>query len=100
MKHEIRTVEVMIGMYCRAHHGDPGGLCADCADLLNYARQRIIACPFGTGKPVCNQCRVHCYQPAMRARITEVMRYAGPRMLRRHPVLALRHLFRSRRKAD
>ena len=28
-----------------------------------------------------------------------VMRYAGPRMLYHHPVLALRHLFDDRRKA-
>jgi hypothetical protein len=27
----------------------------------------------------------------MRARIKEVMRYAGPRMLYRHPILALWH---------
>jgi hypothetical protein len=31
----------------------------------------------------------------MRARIQTVMRYAGPRMLWRHPVLALRHFVRS-----
>jgi hypothetical protein len=29
----------------------------------------------------------------MRERAREVMRYAGPRMLRRHPWLALMHLF-------
>ena len=26
-----------------------------------YERERIAKCPFGTGKPVCNQCTVHSY---------------------------------------
>jgi hypothetical protein len=33
----------------------------------------------------------------MRAQVKEVMRYAGPRMLWKHPALAVRHLIRSRR---
>jgi hypothetical protein len=37
-------------------------------------------------------CPVHCYQPRMRESIREVMRYAGPRMLTRHPFLAVAHL--------
>ena len=34
----------------------------------------------------------------MRARIREVMRYAGPRMLLSHPLMALRHLLDGLRK--
>ena len=97
MNVEMRTVEVMIGIYCRAFHGQ-GRLCPECSALLHYARERIAKCPFGIGKPVCNRCTVHCYQPEMRERIRTVMRYAGPRMLWRHPVLAIRHLVRSRRQ--
>jgi hypothetical protein len=48
-------------------------------------------------KPVCNQCAVHCYRPAMREQVRAVMRFAGPRMVWSHPVLAVRHLIRSRR---
>jgi len=48
---------------------------------------------------VCNLCQVHCYSEAMRARVREVMRYAGPRMPLRHPWLALRHLLAKRRPA-
>lgn len=43
-------------------------------------------------KPICARCPIHCYKPVMRERIREMMRYAGPRMLRRHPILAIRHL--------
>ncbi len=87
----------MIGIYCRSHHGASKALCADCEGLLSYAEERISKCPFGVDKPVCNHCTVHCYKPAMREAIQRVMRYAGPRMLGRHPLLAIRHLIRSRR---
>ena len=96
MNLEVRTVEAMIHLYCRAHHGAAGDLCEDCAGLLNYARERIAKCPFGQEKPVCNQCKVHCYKPQSRDQIKVVMRYAGPRMLCRHPILAIRHLMRSK----
>lgn len=29
----------------------------------------------------------------MREKITEIMRYSGPRMMLRHPIAAFRHLF-------
>lgn len=90
---EQRTIEAMLRIYCRDHHGATGGLCRECDDLLTYAGKRLRACPFQEAKPACNQCPVHCYAPALRERVREVMRYAGPRMLRRHPWLALTHLF-------
>ena len=36
---------------------------------------------------------------AMRARVKDVMRYAGPRMTWRHPLLALDHMLSGRRPA-
>ena len=93
MNPEVRAVSAMIRIYCRAHHSKD--LCEDCAGLLDYARERIGQCPFGRDKPECNQCAVHCFQPEMRGRIKAVMRYAGPRMVWYHPVLAIRHLLRS-----
>ena len=100
MNLEARTVAAMIRIYCRAHHGAAKDLCTDCSGLFAYAEQRIEQCPFGIDKPVCNHCTVHCYQPEMRERIKVVMRYAGPRMLWRHPVLAIRHLSRSKTGAQ
>lgn len=96
---EKRTVEVMVGMYCADHHGGSRkALCAECAALLAYARVRLEKCPFGPEKGPCAQCEVHCYQPEMRQRIQAVMRYAGPRMMTRHPVMGLRHLVKGLRK--
>ena len=66
--------------------------CPDCAELLRYANQRLDVCVFGESKMPCNDCSVHCYSASRRGRIVEVMRYAGPRMPWRHPLLGLMHL--------
>lgn len=94
VRREKRTIEVMLGIYCRDHgHAKAGtALCEDCARLLTYATQRLDNCVFGESKAPCNACTVHCYSKSMRPRIVEVMRYAGPRMTFRHPILALFHL--------
>lgn len=82
----------MIRLYCHDRHGTRDELCAGCRELVDYARVRLERCPFGEDKPTCARCPVHCYRPEMRQRIRAVMRYAGPRMLLRHPLLAVRHL--------
>jgi len=93
---ERRTVAAMIRIYCRAHHG-AGQLCAECSELLEYALSRLDRCPFAPDKPTCAKCPIHCYKPAMRQQIRAVMRFAGPRMIYRHPYLALRHFLDGRR---
>ncbi|HWR70875.1 MAG TPA: nitrous oxide-stimulated promoter family protein [Dehalococcoidia bacterium] len=95
---ESRTVAVMIGLYCHSHHGSARP-CAECSELLAYTNERLEECPFQEGKTTCAKCPVHCFQPAMRDKIKAVMRHSGPRMLRTHPILAMRHfLDRSRKK--
>jgi hypothetical protein len=96
VEREIKTVRTMIGMYCRSRHGSGKALCEDCRSLCSYAEKRIEKCPFGESKPVCSKCPIHCYKPEMRQRIGEVMRFAGPKMMFRHPVMALRHLITQR----
>jgi hypothetical protein len=97
---EFRTIAAMLRLFCRAHHGARGAaLCPGCAELHDYAHRRLERCPFGEAKPSCVNCTVHCYKPHMRERVREIMRWAGPRMLWRHPVLALRHLIDDRRPA-
>jgi len=96
---EFNTVKVMIGMYCRDHHGRSSpGLCPSCAELLDYAYQRLDRCPFQADKTVCSKCPVHCYKVQMRTQIKAVMRYAGPRMLYKHPGMALAHLIAGLRR--
>ena len=89
---ERLVVTQMIGVYCRGNHKTPRGqLCPECAALTEYASARIVRCPFMATKTFCSQCRVHCYAPAERQAIKDVMRYAGPRMLLRHPVMTVHH---------
>ncbi len=96
---ERRTIKVMIALYCRDHHHHERGLCETCAGLAAYADRRLDLCPCGPDKPTCFNCPVHCYQPRMRETVKDVMRYAGPRMMKRHPILAVRHLLDGRRPA-
>jgi hypothetical protein len=96
IRREKKTVRAMIALYCEVHHGGRRGLCSQCCELVVYAETRLDRCPFGEQKPKCAKCEVHCYGPAQRERISEVMKYSGPRMLKRHPVLAVRHLTDSR----
>lgn len=95
---ELETMRAMLGMYCEHHHGSGGTLCGDCAEILAYARVRLTRCPYGEGKPTCANCPIHCYQERMRARVKAVMRFAGPRMLLRHPILALLHKLDGRKR--
>lgn len=91
IEYEIRVVRQMISLYCRKKEGN-AELCERCRELTAYAEQRLRHCPHGDAKGSCRKCTIHCYRPEMRAAIREVMRYAGPRMLLHHPVMAIRHL--------
>lgn len=94
---EKKTIALMITMYCNRHHSRGDGLCNECLKLLDYAEKRLDKCLFNKDKPTCTKCTVHCYKPDMRERVRIVMRYSGPRMIYRHPVLALHHLIGGRR---
>ena len=96
-RREERTIAAMIRLYCRNRHDGASDLCGECAALLDYARQRLVHCRYGVDKPTCARCPVHCYKPVLREQIRAVMRYSGPRMAPRHPVLAAAHLLERRR---
>lgn len=95
---EQQTVSAMIRLYCQHHHQDPH--CRHCRKLRDFTFQRLARCRYGHGhKPTCANCNIHCYAPAMRKQIQQVMKWSGPRMALRHPWLTLRHLLDSWRKA-
>ena len=92
-KREQITIETMIFMYCHGNHNTQfEELCPACNTLLTYAKQRIDACPLREKKTTCAQCQIHCYKPEMREHIRDVMKYAGSRMLYKHPILTLYHV--------
>lgn len=99
MQKEYKTIAAMISLYCRECHQTPKGeLCYSCRELLTYAKSRLATCPFAEDKPTCVKCPVHCYKPQRQKEIRKVMRYAGPRMIRSHPLLTIHHLMKTMKK--
>jgi len=91
---EKKTIDKMVHVYCKGKHDTKGNaLCADCTDFLSYAFMRLDKCPFQEEKSTCGKCLVHCYQPQMREKAKRIMRYAGPRLIWRSPILSLHHVF-------
>lgn len=98
---EMRVVSQMVALYCAAHHdanvrthtahcGE--SVCVACAQADAYAVARTQGCRKMDQKVTCEACENHCYKPSERERIREIMRYAGPRMMKKHPVAAIRHV--------
>ena len=90
---EKRTINIMIQMYCKSECQSIS-LCDDCQNLLLYAEQRLDNCHWGNKKPTCKKCSTHCYKSDMKEKMRSVMRFSGPRLIFKHPILALRHLLR------
>ena len=90
---EKKTIQIMAQLFCSDNHRNHNGnLCLDCKGLLDYAISRLDKCPFQKNKPTCAKCVIHCYNSNMRAKIKAVMRYSGPRMLLKNPILAIHHI--------
>lgn len=84
---ETKVVCEVIDLYAAAHPD------FDAESLKDYARLRIARCPMMETKTFCSACSVHCYQAEKREQIRQVMRWSGPRMLLRHPLMTLHHLW-------
>ena len=113
---DTRLLGDFTGIYCRGNHrgasrapllsdGVSAGaygrktpiVCDECAELLRYAEQRRAFCPKHP-KPFCSNCDTHCYKPAMREHMRDVMRYAGPRsILHGYAIQGVRHLIEGRK---
>lgn len=93
---EKLTIYKMITLYERSN---PDAIAepAHYQALYEYAVKRLDKCVFGEEKPACKQCPVHCYQPVKREEMKKIMRWAGPRMLWHHPILAILHLIDDKR---
>ncbi|MHC4324683.1 MAG: nitrous oxide-stimulated promoter family protein [Planctomycetota bacterium] len=97
LEKEKKTIAIMIRIFCGTNHGtDSRLLCPACNELLDYAEERLSKCPYGENKGACSKCKIHCYKPDMRKHITDVMRFSGPKMVTKHPLLAIDHLIRNK----
>lgn len=98
---EKRTISQMIALHCAGNHGNAErtetafcgeAVCAACKAIDDYAVLRTERCRKMDVKTSCEECGNHCYKPEERKAIRSVMRYAGPRMIKAHPIAAIRHL--------
>ncbi len=92
IKRENITVKKMIILYCKDKHNSNVHLCVQCQNITEYADKKLDKCVFGDEKPICADCPVHCYRKDEREYIKEIMRYAGPRMIFKHPIMAIMHI--------
>ncbi len=109
LQKDLKTLTVFIGIYCQAHHPLRAPvslqnfdvkalarheleLCSECSKLLLHALVKRAHCPLDP-KPMCKHCPTHCYHPTYRAKIQEVMRFSGKRMLLSGRLDYLVHLF-------
>lgn len=98
---EERVISQMVALYCAGNHDAASRteraccgelVCPACKAVDAYAVLRTARCRQMHAKTSCEKCPYHCYRPQEREQIRQVMRYAGPRMLTKHPIAAIRHL--------
>jgi hypothetical protein len=96
---DLRILALFIDLYCRSQHVSAARrrvelrthdvaaiarksveLCPECTKLLAHAFVKRTHCPMNP-KPMCKHCPNHCYHPAYRAQIREVMKVAGRKMV-------------------
>jgi predicted amidophosphoribosyltransferase len=86
---ERHALTAQLHIYCRARHGAGQKLCSACADRQHYIAERMERCELRAAKPTCTTCAFRCYAPPQQVKLRAILRYAGPRLLRKHPLLAL-----------
>lgn len=91
------TIALMLRLYCK-HRLGLKEMDEEHLRLLDYCSRRLDRCRWQDAKPACKDCLVHCYAPAEREKIREIMRWAGPRMILYAPIETLRHFFEGLRK--
>jgi hypothetical protein len=79
---QFEILTKFIDTYCKYHHNTDCELCPECANLRDYARQRLEKCPYDP-KPKCKDCTTHCYKPEYRKQVREVMKFSGMHYVKR-----------------
>ena len=87
-KEKAMIVKMIEIYYKNKAHGTP----EEREELKAYALKRLDNCRHGDDKSFCSHCTTQCYSPKYKAKIKEVMRYSGPRIIFYHPWMAVSHL--------
>jgi hypothetical protein len=110
VKRDLKTLATFITIYCQHQHPDAEKnlitmpqhditaiagkeihLCGECRKLLLHAFVKRCNCPLDP-KPMCKHCPVHCYAASYRAKIQEVMRFSGKKIVMGGRIDQLLHL--------
>ena len=90
-----RILEAIGRIYCKGNHAgrakDAAGMCPECRGVIEQTLARAEACPHGH-EGNCQDCATPCQRGEAQQRIKAIMRYAAPRMMFRHPLMALDYL--------
>ncbi len=96
---KIKTLRLMIQMYCKKHHHlhhhlhhYRTKLCPECEETIKYALDKSQKCPYKEKASVCETCKIHCYHNEKQEKIKKIMRFSGPKMIFHHPILTIWHL--------
>lgn len=111
LKRDLKILARFIEVYCQGKHANavripvalkhfdletvskrPLLLCPECHKLLAHAFTKRIHCPLEP-KPQCKHCENHCYHPAYREKIKEVMAYSGRKLVMHGRLDYLLHLY-------
>ncbi|MCX5774676.1 MAG: nitrous oxide-stimulated promoter family protein [Fusobacteria bacterium] len=92
LNREIKTLKIMVEMYCKKVHNDVKPFCEKCQESLDYVISRVENCPKKSYRGICKGCKIHCYKDVYREEIKKIMRFSGPRLIMKHPILALLHI--------
>ena len=87
-KEKAMIVKMIEIYYKNKAHGTP----EEREELKDYALKRLDNCRHGENKSFCSHCSTQCYAPKYKAKIKEVMRYSGLRMIFYHPLMAINHV--------
>lgn len=89
---EKENIRKTFGKFCNANHGTTDGkLCAKCTAVLSTVLIKINRCPYGIGKPICEQCETPCFGENFTKDFLAIMKGGQKKMLLSHPVMTIKH---------
>jgi hypothetical protein len=65
-------------------------LCPECYELIKNAFRHTEKCPHSYYKTFCHECPTPCYRKEEQAKMLPIMHYSGKRIIKEHPIYALR----------
>ena len=89
---EKENIRKTFGKFCNANHGtEDGKLCAKCTAVLSTVLIKISRCPYGIGKPICEQCETPCFGERFTNEFLAIMKGGQKKMLLSHPMMTVKH---------